>query len=91
VSESDDSGVSNANLTVAEILKKLKNKMNSYCTAEKIKVDRDDVVMDVFQHSKDFDPHVPVKFQIRGEPEVDAGSVSRQVYEDVFLIIFGYV
>ena len=85
----EDSGVSNANLTVAEILKKLKNKMNSYCTAEKIKVDRDDVVMDVFQHYKDsnFDPHVPVKFQIRGEPAVDAGGVLRQVYEDVFLRI----
>ena len=34
-----------------------------------------------------FDPHVPVKFQIRGEPAVDAGGVLRQIYEDVFLKI----
>lgn len=83
-----DSGtvISKHDSTISDILNKLKTKMNPYCTAEKIKVDRDDVVMDVFQHYKDsnFSPHVPVKFQIKGEPAVDGGGVLRQVYQDFF-------
>ena len=84
-----DSDLSDEILSVTDILGKLKKKMHPYCTAEKIKVDRDDLVMDVFQHYKDgnFDPKLPIKFQIRGEPAVDAGGVLRQVYEDVFLNI----
>ena len=85
----DDNSVNNANLGVADILMKLRMKMKPYCTSEKIKVDRDDLVMDVFQYYKDcnFDPKMPVRFQIRGEPAVDAGGVLRQVYEDVFMKI----
>ena len=43
--------------------------------------------MGVFQHYKDsnFDPSVPIKFQIRGEPAVDTGGVLRQVYDSMFL------
>ena len=43
--------------------------------------------MDLFQHYKDSDPSVPIMFQIRGEPAVDAGGVLCQVYESVFLKI----
>ena len=61
--------------------------MNLYLTAEKLKVHREDLVMGVFQHYKDsnFDPSVPIKFQIRGEPAVDTGGVLRQVYDSMFL------
>ena len=57
--------------------------------SEKVKVDRDDLVLDVLQYYKDpnFDPNVPVKFQIRGEPAIDGGGVMRQVFEDVFMKI----
>ena len=74
---SDDSGACNANLTGAEHLKTLARKMNPYSTAEKLKVDREDLVMDVFQHYKDFnfDPSVRIKFQIRGGAVIDTGGV----------------
>ena len=86
---SDDSSACNVNLTGAETLKTLARKMNPYSTAEKLKVDREDLVMDVFQHYKysNFDSSVAIKFQIRGEPVVDTGGVLRQVYESVFLKI----
>ena len=50
---SDDSDACTVNLTGAETLKTLAQKMNPYSTAEKLKVDREDLVMDVFQHYKD--------------------------------------
>ncbi|XP_028412494.1 uncharacterized protein LOC114535330 [Dendronephthya gigantea] len=86
---SEDMGACNVNLTGADTLKTLALKMNPYSTAEKVKVDREDLVMDVFHHYKDpnFNPSVPIKFQIRGEPAVDAGGVLRQIYESVFLKI----
>ena len=55
-------------------------------TREKIKVDQDDLVMDVysFYKSPDFDPTVPVFVLLKGQPAIDSGGVLRQVFSDVF-------
>ena len=54
--------------------------------AEKIKVDREDLLMDILHHHKspDFDPAFPIKIQVRGEPAVDTGGVLRQAFTEFF-------
>ena len=55
-------------------------------TREKIKVDQDDLVMDVysFYKSPDFDPTIPVFVLLKGQLAIDSGGVLRQVFSDVF-------
>ena len=55
-------------------------------TREKIKVDQDDLVMDVysFYKSPDFDPTIPVFVLLKGQPAIDSGNVLRQAFSDVF-------
>ena len=69
-----------------DILNKLKKSMKPYMHSEKLKVDKEDLVMDFFHFYKspEFDPVIPVKIQMRGEPAVDTGGVLRQAFTDVF-------
>ena len=71
------------------ILKQLKLKMKGYSLAEKIKVDREDLILDLFQYYKDpdFDPELQIKIQFRREPAIDNGELLRQAYEDAFLAL----
>ena len=71
---------------VHQILNRLKLSMKSYMYSEKLKVDREDLVIDVFHFykSQHFDPTIPVRVQMKGEPAVDTGGVLRQVFTDVF-------
>lgn len=72
--------------SVHQILNRLKLSMKPYMCSEKLKVDREDIVMDFFQFYKSvhFDPVIPIKVQIKGEPAVDTGGVLRQAFTDVF-------
>ena len=71
------------------ILKQLKLKMKGYSLAEKIKVDREDLILDLFQYYKDpdFNPEFQIKIQFRREPAIDNGGLLRQAYEDAFLAL----
>ena len=71
------------------ILKQLKLKMKGYSLAEKIKVDREDLILDLFQYYKDpdFNPELQIKIQFRREPAIDNGELLRQAYEDAFLAL----
>ena len=74
------------NKDVHQILNKLKFSMKPYMYSEKLKVDKEDIVMDFFHYYKsgEFDPSVPIKVQMRGEPAVDTVGVLRQAFTDVF-------
>ena len=63
--------------SVREILKRLRNGMKSPGSAEKLKVDEEDLAVDFFQHYKtgEFDPTVPLKIQMKGQPAIDSGGV----------------
>lgn len=65
------------NLSATQILEKLKSKMKPVAAAKKDKIEWEDLVMDVLQIYKDpdFDPTVPLRLQIKGEPAVDTGGV----------------
>lgn len=80
---------SSTSMDASGILKHLKLKMKGYGLAEKIKVDRDDLVLDLFHYYKDpnFDPDLQIKLQFRREPAIDNGGVLRQAYEDAFLAL----
>ena len=60
--------------------------MKPYMDSVKLKVDKEDIVMYFFHFYKspEFDPVVPVKVQMRGEPAVDTGGVLSQAFTDVF-------
>lgn len=72
--------------SVHQILNRLKLSTKSYMCSEKLKVDREDILMDFFQFYKGvhFDPVITIKVQIKGEPAVDTGGVPRQAFMDVF-------
>ena len=72
--------------TLPHMLKRLRSKMQPRGTREKIKVDQDDLVMDVygFYKSADFDPTIPIFVSLKGQPAIDTGGVLRQVFSDVF-------
>ena len=57
---------------------------------EKLKVDPDDEVMDVYSHYKstDFDALVPISVFLKGQPAVDTSGVLRQVFGEVFVSLF---
>ena len=80
---------SGACMDASQILNNLKLKMKGYGQAEKIKVDREDLVLDLFHYYKDsdFNPEFQIKVQFRGEPATDTGGVLRQAYEDAFLAL----
>ncbi|PFX23510.1 hypothetical protein AWC38_SpisGene11949 [Stylophora pistillata] len=72
--------------SVHQILNGLKLSMKPYMCSEKLKVDREDIIMDFFQFdiSVHFDPAIPIKVQSKGEPAVDTGGLLRQAFTDVF-------
>lgn len=72
--------------SVAEILKRLKKQMINEGSAEKLKVDEDDLAIDFFQYYKSntFDARVPIKVQIRHQPAIDSGGVLRQAFCTIF-------
>ena len=63
--------------------------MKGYGLAEKIEVDREDLLLDLFHYYKDsdFNPEFQIKIQFRKEPAIDTGGVLRQAYEDAFLAL----
>ena len=65
--------------------------MKPYTDSVKLKIDREDIVMDFFHHYKspEFNEVVPIKVQIKGEPAIDTGGVLRQAFTDVFHEIAG--
>ena len=84
-----EKAVNQAYLDATEILKNLKLQMKGYGLAEKIKVDREDLLLDLFHYYKDsdFNPEFQIKIQFRKEPAIDSGGVLRQAYEDAFLAL----
>ena len=76
-------------MDASRILKQLKLKMKGYSLAEKIKVDREDLILDLFQYYKDpdFNPELQIKIQFRREPAIDNGGLLREAYEDAFLAL----
>ena len=71
---------------VVNILSRLKDKMKSFLSAERLRVDEEDVVLDFLQYykSEQFDPTVPITVKFRSQPGIDSGGVLRQAYTMVF-------
>lgn len=78
-----------ADMDATGILRNLKLQMKRYGLAEKIKVDREDLLLDLLYYYKDsdFNPEFHIKIQFRKEPAIDTGGVLRQAYEDAFLAL----
>lgn len=68
------------------VLQNLRRKMKSRGMREKLKVDPEDEVMDVYTYykSSDFDPLIPIYVYLKGQPAIDTGGVLRQVFSNVF-------
>ena len=71
---------------VWEILEKLRAKMKSSVSAERLKVDKEDVAIDLLQYfkSKEFDPKIPISVRFRGQPGLDSGGLLRQAFTSAF-------
>lgn len=84
-----EKAVKKADIDATGILRNLKLQMKRYGLAEKIKVDREDLLLDLFHCYKDsdFNPEFHIKIQFRKEPAIDTGGVLRQAYEDAFLAL----
>ena len=70
-----------------QVFERLRKKMLPRGMREKLKVDPDDQVMDVYSYYKstDFDALVPISVFVKGQPAVDTGGVLRQVFGEVFV------
>lgn len=70
-----------------QVFERLRKKMLPRGMREKLKVDPEDQVMDVYScyKSADFDALVPISVFVKGQPAVDAGGVLRQVLGEVFV------
>ena len=71
---------------VCDTLENLRAKMKSSVSAERLKVDEDDVAIDLLQYykSKEFDPKIPISVRFRGQPGVDSGGLLRQAFTSAF-------
>ena len=71
---------------VSDTLGRLRAKMKSFMSAERLKVDEEDVVIDLLQYykSKVFDPKIPISVRFRGQPGVDSGGLLRQAFTTAF-------
>lgn len=71
---------------VYDTLKKLRNGMKSFVSAERIKVDEEDVAIDMLQYNKsnEFDPKIQLVMRFRGQPGVDSGGLLRQAFTSAF-------
>ena len=58
----------------------------SFMSAERLKVDEEDVVIDLLQYYKStkFDPKIPIAIRFRSQPGVDSGGLLRQAYTTAF-------
>lgn len=76
----------NKHETLPQILQRLRLNMQPRGTREKLKVEQDDMVTDVYSYykSSDFDPTVAIFVSLKGQPAIDTGGVLRQVFSDVF-------
>ena len=81
------SGKGNSDESVAEVLKRLKTGLCS--SAEKLKLDEEDLAIDFFQHYKngEFDPKVPIRVQLKGQPAIDSGGILRQCFSTIFTLV----
>lgn len=72
-----------------QVFERLRKKMLPRGMREKLKVDPDDQVMDVYSYYKspDFDALAPISVYVKGQPAVDAGGVLRQVFGEVFALL----
>jgi len=75
--------------SLSQVLQRLRSKMSARGLREKIKIDPDDQVMDVFSYYKspEFDQLIPIAMVVKGQPAIDTGGVLRQVFREVFLSI----
>ena len=72
-----------------QVFERLTKKMLPRGMREKLKVDPEDQVMDVYSYYKsaDFDALVPISVFVKGQRAVDAGGVLRQVFDEVFVTL----
>ena len=89
--EATTSEVERSDEPVAEVLKRLRKQMQNEGNADKLKVDEEYLAVDFFHHYKSctFDPKVPIRIQIRGQPAIDSGGVLRQAFSTVFTLLAG--
>ena len=75
--------------SLSQVLQRLKSKMYMRGMREKIKIDPEDQVMDVFSYYKspEFDPSVPIAMVVKGQPAIYTGGVLRQVFSEVFQLV----
>ena len=68
---------------------RIRSKMSARGMREKIKIDPEDQVMDVFSYYKspEFDQLIPIGMVVKGQPAIDTGGVFRQVFSEVFLSV----
>lgn len=75
--------------SLSQVLQRLRAKMSARRMREKIRIDPDDQVMDVFSYykSSEFDQLIPIAMVLKGQPAIDTGGVLRQVFSEVFLSV----
>ena len=71
---------------VYDTLKRLRNGMKSFISAERVKVDEEDVAIDLLQYykSSEFDPKIQLVIRFRSQPGVDSGGLLRQAFTSAF-------
>ena len=71
---------------VSDSLGRLRAMMKSFMSAERLKVDEEDVVIDLLQYYKStkFDPKIPISVRFRGQPGVDSGGLLRRAFTTAF-------
>ena len=72
-----------------DTFKRLRYQMKSFISAERIKVDEEDVAIDLLQYckSKEFDPKIQFVIRFRGQPGVDSGGLLRQAFTSAFEVM----
>lgn len=71
---------------VCDTLGDLRAKMKSCVSEERLRVDEEDVAIDLLQYykSKGFYPKIPISIRFRGQPGVDTGGLLRQAFTSAF-------
>ena len=93
MNKADDGNESTGKVTedkdVYDTFKRLRYGMKSFISAERIKVDEEDVAIDWLQYykSKEFDPKIQFVIKFRGQPGVDSGGLLRQAFTSAFEVM----
>ena len=76
----------NTDESIAEVLKRLRKKMENQGSAEKLKFMKRILLLTFSSiiKSSSFDPKIPIKVQLRGQPAIDSGGVLRQAFNTIF-------